>query len=36
MIKLINKFCNDKEILKFKNSKNIEQIHKLRNYLSLK
>ncbi len=38
MIKLIYKFCNDKEILKFKRIpvKNIEQIHKLRNYLSLK
>ena len=38
MIKLINKFCNHKDILKFKRIpvKNIEQIHEIRNYLSLK
>lgn len=38
MIKLIDKFCNSKDILRFKRIpvKNIEQIYKLRNYLSLK
>ena len=38
MIKMIDKFCNHKDILKFKRIpvKNIEQIHEIRNYLSLK
>ena len=38
MIKMINKFCNHKDILKFKRIpvKNVEQIHEIRNYLSLK
>ena len=38
MIKLIDKLCNHKDILKFKRIpvKNVEQIHKIRNYLSLK
>ena len=38
MIKSIDKLCNHKDILKFKRIpvKNIEQILKMRNYLSLK